>query len=52
MRNLKKNLVQKLQDNPNAEIMFSDEARFGTHSKLGHGWFETGSRTPVKVKLV
>lgn len=33
------------------KIMFSDEARFGTHSKLGHGWFETGARTPVKVKL-
>lgn len=31
--------------------MFSDEARFGTHSKLGHGWFETGTRTSVKVKL-
>lgn len=31
--------------------MFSDEARFGTHSKLGHGWFKRGSRTPVKVKL-
>jgi len=31
--------------------MFSDEARFGTHSKLGHGWFQKGSRTPVQVKL-
>ncbi len=28
-----------------------DEARFGTHSKLGHGWFPTGSRSAVKVKL-
>ncbi|MES2214498.1 MAG: IS630 family transposase, partial [Pseudomonadota bacterium] len=34
-----------------AEIMFSDEARFGTHSKLGHGWFKKGSRTQVPVKL-
>lgn len=33
------------------EIYFFDEARFGTHSKLGHGWFETGSRTQVNVKL-
>jgi transposase len=28
-----------------------DEARFGTHSKLGHGWFPTGVRSSVKVKL-
>lgn len=51
MRNLKKNLAQIVRDNPSSEIMFSDEARFGTHSKLGHGWFTTGSRTAVKVKL-
>jgi hypothetical protein len=36
---------------PNKELFFFDEARFGTHSKCGHGWFETGSRTAVKVKL-
>lgn len=28
-----------------------DEARFGTHSKIGHGWFSTGSRSPIAVKL-
>jgi transposase len=28
-----------------------DEARFGTHSKQGHGWFETGKRSRVAVKL-
>lgn len=28
-----------------------DEARFGTHSKLGHGWFPTGIRSTVLVKL-
>jgi hypothetical protein len=28
-----------------------DESRFGTHSKIGHGWFKTGIRTPVKIKL-
>jgi len=28
-----------------------DEARFGTHSKIRHGWFPTGSRSAVKVKL-
>jgi len=32
-------------------IFFFDEARFGTHSNLGHGWFHKGSRTPVNVKL-
>lgn len=50
-KNLKKNLAQIAQDNPKAEILFADEARFGTHSKLGHGWFTKGSRTPVPVKL-
>jgi transposase len=28
-----------------------DEARFGTHSKQGHGWFPTGKRSRVAVKL-
>ena len=32
-------------------MWFFDESRFGTHSKIGHGWFKTGIRTPVKVKL-
>jgi len=32
-------------------LWFFDESRFGTHSKIGHGWFKTGIRTPVKVKL-
>lgn len=30
---------------------FFDEARFGTHSKIGHAWLETGKRTPMPVKL-
>jgi hypothetical protein len=29
--------------------MFFDEARFGTHTKIGYGWFPKGKRTPVKV---
>ena len=33
------------------ELLFFDESRFGTHSKVGHGWFRTGLRTPVKIKL-
>ena len=32
-------------------MYFFDESRFGTHSKIGHGWFQKGSRTPIKVKL-
>ena len=32
-------------------IFFFDESRFGTHSKIGHGWYKTGSRTRVDVKL-
>jgi transposase len=32
-------------------LWFYDESRFGTHSKIGHGWFKTGIRTPIKVKL-
>jgi hypothetical protein len=31
--------------------MFFDEARFGTHSQTGYGWFKKGSRTPVKIKI-
>lgn len=37
--------------NPNKEVFFFDESRFGTHSKIGHGWFRKGSRTTVNVKL-
>lgn len=33
------------------EVYFFDESRFGTHSRIGHGWFETGARTAVKKKL-
>lgn len=40
-----------MQNKQDKEFFFFDEARFGTHSKLGHGWFPKGSRTGVKVKL-
>ncbi len=36
---------------PEKELFFFDESRFGTHSKIGHGWFKKGIRTQVKVKL-
>ncbi|WP_425361806.1 transposase [Candidatus Tisiphia endosymbiont of Mystacides longicornis] len=32
-------------------MYFFDESRFGTHSKLGHGWFRKGIRTQVKIKI-
>lgn len=38
-------------NNKDKEFYFFDESRFGTHSKLGHGWFQKGIRTKVKVKL-
>jgi transposase len=38
-------------NNSDKELYFFDEARFGTHSNLGHGWFPKGTRTAVKVKL-
>lgn len=49
LQNLKKNLQSKISKDE--ELWFFDESRFGTHSKIGHGWFKTGIRTPVKVKL-
>ena len=36
---------------PNKMVYFFDESRFGTHSKIGHGWFPKGSRTSVKINL-
>lgn len=48
------NLLKKLQEkvkNDNVQVLFFDESRFGTHSKLGHGWFDRGVRTPVNIKL-
>ena len=42
--NLKKTQIKK-------EYWFFDESRFGTHSKIGHGWFRTGIRAPIKIKL-
>lgn len=32
-------------------MLFFDESRFGTHSKVGHGWFEKGIRTSIKINL-
>lgn len=51
MMNSKKKLALEVKNNKNAELYFFDESRFGTHSKIGHGWFETGKRTQVEVSL-
>ena len=48
---LKKNLEKKIEENPRKELYFFDESRFGTHSKIGHGWFPKAIRTSVSVKL-
>lgn len=31
--------------------MSFDESRFGTHSKISHGWFERGTRPQVRIKI-
>lgn len=49
--NLKKTLPEIIKNNPNKEIFYFDESRFGTHSKIGHSWFKRGARPRVKVKL-
>jgi transposase len=51
MKSLKKNLKDKIKNNSKLEVMFFDESRFGTHSKIGHGWFSRGSRTQVKFNM-
>jgi transposase len=48
---LKKNLKAIILENLNLPIYFFDESRFGTHSKIGYGWFKRGERTEVNVKL-
>lgn len=50
-KSLKKNLYIKTKNNPDKELFFFDESRFGTHSNIGHGWFKKGQRSGVAVKL-
>jgi transposase len=50
-RNSKKNLNEVIGKYPEKELFFFDESQFGTHSKVGHGWFKKGTRTRVKIKL-
>lgn len=51
MKISKKKLREKIQGNPTLDVLFFDESRFGTHSKIGHGWFNKGSRTQVKFNM-
>lgn len=51
MRSLKKNIANDLSGIKYSRLFFFDESRFGTHSKVGHGWFQTGIRSSVKMKL-
>jgi hypothetical protein len=39
-----------LEESPDNDMYFIDESRFGTHSKIGHGWFRKGLRISIKVK--
>lgn len=50
-RFIKKNLTETISENPTAKILFFDESRFGTHSKIGHAWLQKGMRSPKKMKL-
>ncbi|WP_410542987.1 IS630-like element ISWpi10 family transposase [Wolbachia endosymbiont of Tetranychus urticae] len=46
----KKYFNKIINSHPEKEVFF-DESRFGTHSKIGHGWFKKGVRTQVKMKI-
>ncbi|GHT92573.1 hypothetical protein FACS1894122_06590 [Alphaproteobacteria bacterium] len=50
MLSLKK-INEELKKKPYDAILFSDEARFGTRTKIGHGWFKKGVRTLGKVNI-
>lgn len=49
--NLKKTLIEIQKNNKHKEILYFDESRFGTHSKIGRSWRKTGIRSEVLVKL-
>ena len=47
----KKNVSSKIQEANATKVMFFDEARFGTHSRRGYGWFIRGTRPVVITKI-
>lgn len=49
--NLKKNVSREIATCKPSLTLFFDESRFGTHSKISHGWFKRGSRPQVPLKI-
>ena len=49
--NLKKNIRINIANQQPSKVLFFDESRFGTHSKIGYGWFERGTRPAAKIKV-
>jgi hypothetical protein len=48
---LKKNIQQKINKTGATKVLFFDEARFGTHTKIGYGWYPKGTRPRTTVKI-
>lgn len=46
-----KTLENELSGQEDCVLLYFDESRFGTHSKIGRSWRIKGKRSPVKVKL-
>jgi hypothetical protein len=51
MMSSKKKIAIKVSQSLDTEVLFFDESRFGTHSKVGHGWFKRGTRPRVKISM-
>jgi len=49
--NSKKNINQEIAKCKPTIVLSFDESRFGTHSKISHGWFERGTRPQVPFKI-
>jgi transposase len=49
LTSLKKNLPAQIPQNH--EVWYFDESRFGTHSKVGHAWYKTGTRARIKINI-
>ena len=48
---LKKNIQQEINKTGATKVLFFDEARFGTHTKIGYGWYPKGTRPRTTVKI-
>ena len=47
----KKNISQEIASCKPSHILFFDESRFGTHSKISYGWYERGTRPQIPFKI-